>query len=1077
MIQTLVTGVDSFDRDLSAVYTRHDSVDERFLAEHTNTQGLKRIFTYAVERLSPLYLDMLDEFWSQSASSPDAAQAPVTLQRAWTSLQVAAFLHAVEISFLKGDIEARDKDRLTEKLSKAVDEGAYQISLVGPDQVPVLLHSAFVITLEPEVTGELSQENSQGAVCLLTAINGVEKFSSLSDLAEKLRERFANAEEKALLTEDLSLRAAGQFAQVANIDVRYSRCSGYLARTLATAVRARQLDDFGFMLANAQQWDSVSQWLDSINSSQSLAYLDNARHINIRKHMESQQALSTPHWLGRDASESDRASYDVYAAEYRRRAEEASRLLKGLESLEVYALNKIDGYLRQHLGYTVDPRKVFISLQDKWPSPIGDLTPTYRNSLFDFVLDGLPGTTNDGRARIELPTGSHHPALNLEFVRTLVLDLDIRSRYRAEQQARYQSAEVQRALLHQRDSMIALSAWSAKMQAHFWIDSNRAQRDRSLELIWSIRGDVSKPGTTFSMGWLELGFPGNRLRDVIVFREQTRTDEHYVLYVPGAPGGVDMLEFRTWTALYHEVAQWSKTPAGVDYVLRQTPARYRDACLAFMQKVNLKPVLLTREHVIFSPCMDSWFSTNLTTMNNEKINQDMDDDPVVSHLDKPYRHRNQLALVNARIDWLEKAYQGSMGLINYGHFARLAGEEYLIFKLKQRGIDQVIKPDTVYFDLNSHTVSDTPDFGPDTSLVSLTQLIMDDFSYSLSDKTPMYSSIDQDLSSLSRDLVTGVLEQYTGELYINIIKDEYGKKDNEQFAQRQALYAQRQYHLIYRDILLAYLSGQFDDAQFNKMLQHLARLFPGSTNSVNSSINLFRINGNLVEGVFLFKHSTQEDAVNDLIYTPDAPDGIRFRSYNDCAQSLLHENMQRYFYERVSYKRQRVMGTFFEDLARKPEATLKSLLLEGSEKITDLAALHESMIERIIFDVDQQSISAGEELVETVWANVRKVMGIILKPFPPAALAWNLLVALVDFTRGYLAYLDGDRATATDFYISGLSSMISAYTASRKIGPSKGDKDKHGNDLSRLIKWVQKKRHGESVNGLPSHGVTALTSR
>jgi hypothetical protein len=1018
---------------------------------------------------------MLDEFWSQAVIDPAAAQQNVTRQRAWESLQGTAFRHAAEISFLSGVIDARDKDRLARMLSRPVDEGVYQISFAAQDQAPALLHSAFVITLLPQATAELNPENSQGAVCLLTAAHGVEKFSSLSRLNETLRERFAESEEGALLVADLSLRQAMQLARETDIEVRYSRCSDYLTRTMASAVRARQIEDFSFLLDNVGQCDGIPQWLDSMNSCQSLEHLDTARHSNIRKHMESQQELSTPHWLGRDASEADRNAHDIYAAQCRRRADEAGRLLKGLESLEGYALNKIDAYIRQHLGYTVDPKKVFITVQDKWPSPLGDLKPVYRKSLFDYALDGLPWTESDEAARIELPVDSEHPALNLAFVRSLVLDLDLRSQYGIQQQARYQSPEVQRALLHQRDSMIALSAWSAKMQGHFLIDNNREQHDRSLELIWSIRGDVSKSGAILSLGWLEVGWAGNRLRDVIVFREQTQTDEHYVLYAPGAPGDRDMLEFSTWTALFHEVAQWSKKPAGIEYVVKQTPARYRDATLAFMQKVNLKPVLWTREQVIFSPCSGPDFSTNLTAMINEKIREDLDENPVDFHLDKPHRYRNQLALVNARIQWVEQAYQLSMGLISYARFARLAGEEYIKSRLKQRGIHQTINPDTVYFDLDNDRPKADPDVGPGTSLVTLTQLIMNDFSYSLPDTSLMYSSIDQDLSNLTKDIVEGLLEQYTGEMYINIIKEDY-RKNNNQFFRRRALFAQRQYYLMYRDILLAYLRGQFDDALYKWMLQLLATLFPGRPDHTSGSINLFRLNGNLIEGVYVFK-SAQSDPQHDLVYTPEAPDGIRFRSYSECTESLLQENMQRYYYERVTYNRQRSMGTLFDNLWRNRESTMKKLVLEGTEKITDLAALHDALIERIIFDVDEQSLSSGEELAEIAWANVRKVMGIILKPFPPLAVAWNIVVAAVDFTRSYLAYLDGDRATATDFYIGGLWSLISGYKTARKIGKPKGDSKQQGNDFLRLIKWVQKQRRPASANGLPAHGVTAPAVR
>lgn len=1051
MIQTLIDGVGVFDSDLVAVYTRHDTVDEAFLARHTDAEGLKTIFTYTSERLSEHYLDLLDEFWSQGIKDPDSAGQVMTRQKRWSSLQGKAFLSEVEIGYLNGDLDEQDKTRLEWLLNNSVAEGLHRVSLLTPDNKSALLHSAFVINLEPQAGETLSLVSSVGPVFLLTARYGVEKFSSLSLLSDKVRERFSDSRERSVLIEDLLLSQADLFLEVSDVEVQYSPVSDYLVRNLAKVLRGKQVEDLHFLMKNASG-KSMPGFLKALNASRAFDRLDDARRQSFNLHMQRLQDLSTPHWL-KHASNSEKSDYEVFGNEYRRCAEIASQLLDGLESLEEYALLRIDEYIRQHLGYRVDARQVFITLKDKWSSPTGDLNPTYRKSLFEFALNGLPAVAEGAAARIALPKGSNHPAFTFKFAEELIADLDVRHQYLQALESRYRQPDTQRALLLQRDSGLALSTWAAKLQHHI--------SEKSVELVWALRADRSVPGVVYKAGGLELGAIGNQLRDAIVFSEETSTDQHYVLYAPGAPGGRDMFEFRSWLQLYHEVAHWSTTPSGREYLIAQSAPASRDATAAFMLAVSQKPILWKQEHVRRSARQDSNFKDSMSALISTKIDYQLAELPRVvggERTTSTYKYRRQLALCDARIDFLQRGYKKSMQLISYRHFARLAGEIYISNVLKRKGVELIVNTDTVYFDLNSRTRRQQPDFGPHTDLVSLTQLLMNDFIYTLNEQSPMYSSTGQDLSELSMAVVKEVLATPLGERYIEILKEEYRDRHHPDHSKRRALFAQRSYFEIRRDLLITYLENGLTEAQYSWAVHLLSTVYPDHPDRTglsagNNSLNQLYLNGRLIEGVLVFKNNGTDDADFHLIHTPHAPDGIRFRNREVFISTLSSPGMNTYYYNRVSYKNQPAIGTFFSELVRNPQQTLKSLTIDVNDRVRDLQALHDAMIKRMIEDVDEQSLSKAETFAENLYTLVKWTGTILLLPFPPAALAWGLLNTSINLARGYLAYLDGDRAAASPYYAWGVIGLVLGASGAKDLAHSSA-----GLGL-KALRWAVSKSH------------------
>jgi hypothetical protein len=205
--------------------------------------------------------------------------------------------------------------------------------------------------------------------------------------------------------------------------------------------------------------------------------------------------------------------------------------------------------------------------------------------------------------------------------------------------------------------------------------------------------------------------------------------------------------------------------------------------------------------------------------------------------------------------------------------------------------------------------------------------------------------------------------------------------------------------------------------------------------------------------VLVFKNKGTDEADYNLIYTPNAPDGIRFRNYGVFISTLNSPGMDAYYYNRVSYKNQPAIGTFFSELLKNPQQALKSLTIDTNENVRDLQVLHDAMIKRMIEDVDEQSLSKAESFAESLYTLVKWTGTILLLPFPPAALAWGLLNTSIDLARGYLAYRDGDRAAATPYYAWGVFGLVLGAFGAKDLAQSSVGLG------YRALSWAVRKSH------------------
>jgi len=1060
LLQALIHGLAEFEGGNVKVYSRHDSLDEQHLVPALGGEFVLEVLTSAQEALPRYYKDRIDAFWSESLPLDGQEGGAQARDNACVTLHRDILTREMELLSLNRQIGEEDKTNLMESFRGS---NLYRISLRSETGSGVAT-TAFVIPRTPQTRSPLTLANCEGNVFLISAEYGIELYESLADLDQKLRARLGDAHEQTYFLEDLLLEehAALCAEEGAVIEPFYSYFADNLMKYRMVALRRKQIKDLDYLLEAAQRTrQQPSDFLLATDAVGQLTYLDSAQRRHFHQMFSLVRQRAMPHWF-KDASADDQAFYRRLAANYQEHADQAAGLMAGLESIRIYALDKINGYVVKHLGYQIDPEQIFISILDEVVLSEAIAEPfTYRKSLLDFVVDGLPVVLEETIFTLEVPVQYQNPALDFPFVERMIAELDVRQHFELDTERRLYTEQTIRAIAHQRDSAIALSAWTAQLKGHL-------RDDQSQELIHKIRGDHQEPGTEFSMGGLAILGSRHVMKDVLVFRMRRDNTIHYVLYAPGAPGDRDLFEFSSWQRLSIEVGGWLAEPEGAKYVIDQVPMKSRAAVASLIRSIVLKPSEWSESTSVFRPMAPLSYESNLINQVRDKVAQDLAEtfiDNANQDLSETYSQRRVLALCEARATALDERFTRDVDMKSYRQFVREECMQMIAEYLQPQGHVDPIDPDTVLFDLNREEDDRNPHADPQRAPLTLTELLMNDYLqetalkvHSRADEivnwglniiplwsavsvvkdtiealssplsTPViYSSVGQDLSALPLSFFKELVAVPLGEKYIAILEQRLSEPDAELHLYRRAILASRTFYQAHRDALREHLRGGLDKKQYDIVARGLSNLDQSrrrSPGAENISIYVLALNHRIIEGAMIFTDLTN-NTESRLVYTPSAPDGILFRRADALISSMKSPGMPAYYYSRASYKDQRVVGTLVLNLEQDPERYAHTLTtaVRPDHRITRLEQLYVAMIERMIQDVDEQTVSANETAAQSAYNAIKWAALILSLAFPVVGLVALAVELTHNFIRGYLAYMDGDRATAELFIFASIVSV------------------------------------------------------
>jgi hypothetical protein len=1027
LLEAMTSGTKTLAPDIQALYYHHDSTEAQHQVPEKDFITIKSIFGQVLARFPGAYHAALASAW-ELHEAPSAGGKSAARHEVITGHHQSALRHDIEFQLIEQRLDTEEKIRLVQVLSHQPTGGLFKISLRLPGERIAPLLSLFVVSQDQNAADPRSTSDP---CYLLMAAGGIERYESFSELNSELARRLSGTSGQEPLLKSLYLSDLARLPEnhvVGNDDLDYEPCVEPMLHCHVQGLRNKQAGDFDFLVQQARaNSDSYLSFLEKVSEVQVCAHVDEAMGHRFKSLSVRAQDLAQPQWL-KYADAADREHYAKLDRQYTERKQAVDALMDGLESLEVFARNEIGRYVRKHLGYSVDVQQVMISLSDEFDIQSGAFSIQSRKSLIEFAMLGLPTVSGDGE--VILPAVHANPAFTFGFVKTMLNELDVQRRYRQQLRARLTHERTLRALTHRRDAALALSTLAALLQGHL-VD------ERSLNLIHGVRADNVQDGVATTLGCLKLAINGVRFKDLLVFRSRDVTgDDHYALYAPGAPGGQDMFGFTSWRHLSIEVGRWLGTDAGASYVLDQTATTAEPHHSDFLEKVRRKGSLWSESSVDFQALDGDNFEERLSDAIRHKIERALTRDETALAgftMETAYANRGALALLEHRINELNKAFvHTTQAMVSFEQFARREGSKLLNDYISSQGVGERVDTDTIFVDLDNASYVATPDFTEYSRLRSLTSLFMEGFSdqYAYTSKAPMYSSVGQHLRALPVYFVQRVdkalREAALGERYIQWIQQEFLDAGHERYGYRRALFGRRLQFDMRLAAMREFLNGHLSTAQYQWLVQLIVSLDKqvleqnkGLQDRIkHSSAAMFRFAGHIVQGVYILRDFNSPDGDFNLLYTPDAPDGISFRKLTDYGELMRSPDMRRYYYLRVPYKGRPSVGSCFDEMDRNLPVRVKidNAEHQNSDRITDIHDLYDAQISRIVADVDAQTKSTTERWAEKIYSVVRLLGSALLMPFPGAALAWTGLHLAIDIQRGLLAYHDGDRATASWFF-------------------------------------------------------------
>ncbi len=1018
----------------AAFYTRHDSVDPMFALTTEQNRELQEILRDCVGGLSASYQEHLSALWRNELADPADPERSDSGARILIEQQRKALQNEIALCGLSARMSPAEQDHLSSVVDGS-SEGVFALSWMASDGAQVPVPSVYAVS---ESTRDGIEPS--GVVFLVMPSGGIERFESVATLRETLSQRLGGPQCDRCLMESMLLCDQPRLTNDQPIDQsawKFEPVNDPLLNAHVQSVQHKQMEDFKYLLQREGAATDTASFHTDLERVQVCAHLDDAMGHRFNQLAIEMNELVQPRWR-KFAEQADKDYLLSLEKAHHERKKKVDSLLKGTESLEDFAKGEITDYIRRHLGCFIDPDKVQITLNDTISLGNGDeLKATYRKSLLEFAVQGLPEP--GGRMGISPAPGQLHAAFSEDFVKRMINGLDLHRRYEAVLRQCYENEDILRALTHHRDSAIALGAWSAMMQGHMI-------QDRSHEMLHLIRGDQGREGVQYSLGSLYLTQTHTRFKDLIVFEEKTDSDEHFVLYAPGSPDGQDFFEFGSWRQLCFRVGKWLETASGRSYVQGQLTGSTggRDDVL---NNIQLKPSLWGADSCIFVRGAGGDFETNLSDLVRQKALRTIDSakGPAARTSNHTsFANPSVLALMDARI----AAFNGefarlSPGLISLRDYVHQQTTSLLNDYLRSQGYTRKVDPDTLYLGLGL-PYFDTPDFSARTELRTFTDLMMDGSEDIMSYRPQihLYSSTGLDVTRLPLTLIQfmdkQIREADLGAHYMEFLTSEFLGRENPHYRRRKALMAKRVQYEMMRSALKAFLKGDLSESQYGWLRHTIAGLDKNALNSdVNktSAVSAFKIADQIIEGVFIFRDFSKSESAYNLLYTPESPDGVNFRPLTDYADLLESTRMQSYYYGRVAYAGQPMVGTFYDELDRgkKYDPDFVRIVNRIENRIVDAHQLYGDMLERMIADADSQTESLAEKRLSLAWTIIRWTGTILLLPFPTVSFAWGILTTTVSFFRGLDAYVAGDRATALPLLVFGVLGIVSGGDAARAL--------------------------------------------
>ncbi|AIG05037.1 type III effector HopAC1 [Pseudomonas fluorescens] len=932
-------------------------------------------------------------------------------------------------------------------LGSTLRPGLYALNLRYQEQT-VELAGAFVLTEKSSpIATDLTSALPLGEVMLFTPSQGIECFSSLAHVNTRLLQGMDDTEQRQAFMHLLPVRyrdvTPGAIWPLELTPISEKPLFEHTYNALIDK-RTQDIERALSLVDNPGQ--DAAQLIDALDRAIAAALPDISARLQWRARylLERYLRLGAPDWY-RSASESRRTTLASHLANYNLARQDLLDLLGPVTTPQALARYQLLEHLSDELDiHDLAPEHLWISTR-RYVEPIGEYEQ--ERNLIDLALRGLhAGDALAGSDFLSKTTLTYRdaplpkayqdltPAWLVQMLATLQPRLD----FADAQQQMHAKPVVSRAIEKMLDQRINALAYTAMLQGH--LSENDFQSVQDL-----------REGTNPRLSAATLSLHEAQLQDMWVLRQSDASGAvtRLLLCTPEAPREQQFQVFDSELACQNHILGWSldngtKQPPGTltDYLIKRVALRFRGAMKRVLTGLSFK--FHDQEYKEISFGNIGSHAQCLQAMSAHVLATRLDD----YEFSTPSWYRS--TSTDNRQTLLKLAEDSEGALFTYNEFPLSDAQfprftDYLHEQAK-KSLNQLlgrqqndIDPDTVWaFSPPALLGSQTP------PPLTYTQLYRDGYADGVGFLDEKFSRSAQfkgskgvDLSALTAEnvarSVTGI---WIGQRYIDRVKTQLLNTGSADYNLRRDATLSITQRQMQNAALECRLEGYIAGADWEWLQRSIASMGSTAVETRGTyAIHRLLVDGEWVMGNFLFSHS----GFPTLLYTPNAPDGIRFREARQFNYLLKKiPGMVGYFTLRVGAQSQTRVRTFLEgakaqlphDLTKTDASPARYDSTHGLSPLLDLRqALYNMQMQRKIDDVQGTTINRNQMISGLLWTCVEWVTAIATAPFPTLSLSLGMLLAFKDGMLALHAYQQGDTGAAVEHLIGYvLNSAGAAFT-------------------------------------------------
>ncbi|MDI2141998.1 MULTISPECIES: dermonecrotic toxin domain-containing protein [unclassified Pseudomonas] len=703
-------------------------------------------------------------------------------------------------------------------------------------------------------------------------------------------------------------------------------------------------------------------------------------------------------------------------------------LLAPYTSLKDYARHVVREVLQLEFGREFDADEIQCSCRYTFSVGNRQVVQEDTRSLTEQFIIGLHEEEQRGEISIkgrDLPS-----SLNQQWLEDILVR-DVRSVYGAELGKLYQRADVIDAMKNALREKLLLSALAARYQGHISKDDYLSSVQRA------VMGD-----NAFVIDGIRIIEDTRPLSQMLVIGARKGNGEPLFLYAPDSPGGQTWYECRSLRQVDITVIDWTREQAGRDFIASRAHALNRRQIVGFLKKLEKMPSLWRGIILASTPHMaDEALNGIVENARAWRISEEESLRPY-GYRTASIDQRQSYARINCELKALQTLMVREGGFVTYERFCFDLIKERVEQVLLEKGEQITINPDRIFVDVSPQVQ------------MTLTELIITETHFYANDagspwSYPRFTLAHDHLPVMNLDIRHIASWSRTlrpGEKYIAMLHEKYLDPDHAEGALKRLIHKQVARRHMQIGILQERFHGRLRAAQFDQLMRIVDASENVDTRPLFSigfeepGLFQFEIRDRPVVGNFVFRWVTAGQ-VESYLFTPDAPDGRSIRPFSEFVSAVKTLELGQYFYERVMYKDQKVVGTYITDLEQLENFT-QMPVVQPYARATDFSGDFDGLIQRTISDVDEKTESLNEIIFKLVFKAVEAAATAISIVIPPVGIAVSVALLTKNLWEAAEAYKDGDRVTAQVHIFWALVELASLGKAGySRLAPTKTQKD------------------------------------